>query len=293
MPNALKKPVLILILPLFLFAPRAHGYIPLSKTIASRVARNNGKGVYAIEQDVQFRTGSETSVLRERWIVENGGMMRLWVSSAANGAPARYDAVYRDGKKTAPDFSGGLKTTPTSLEFAERYSHERSGNEFLRALVRAGIVPQSFLKERPRFTIAREDQAKKLETEGEPLVRLGRAGGVVNYVFGEPTPTEANKNLPGAWVEQDAFVLRRLRFPSQAEQTFDQYSLQAGTIRLPSQRVITWNDHTAVIRLISVKSVDAKTAASVLSPSSITIPEAKAAKLPDQAQVKEFYSRFR
>ena len=53
MPNALKKPVFILILPLLLplllLAPLAHGYIPLSKTIASRVARNNGKGVYAIE----------------------------------------------------------------------------------------------------------------------------------------------------------------------------------------------------------------------------------------------------
>lgn len=290
MPKALKKPVLILIL---LFAPLAQAYIPLSKTIASRLVRNNGKGVYAIEQDIQFRTGSETSILHERWIIENGETMRLWVSSAAGGAPARYDAVYRDGKRTAPDFLGGLRTTQTPVEFAERYSHQRSSADFLRSLVRASIVPQSFLKERPRFTMAREDQAKKLEVEGEPLVRLGRAGGVVNYVFGEPTPTEANRNLPGAWVEQDAFVLRRLRFPSQAEQSYEQYSLQAGSIRLPSQRVITWNDHTAVIRLISVKSVDSKTAASVLNPSSITAPEAKAARLPDQTQVKEFYSRFR
>ena len=267
-------------------------YVPSSRTIATRLARNNGKGIYAIEQDVQFRTGSETATVRERWIVENGETMRLWVSSTT-GAPARFDAVYRDGKRTAPDFAGGIRTSPVSTEFTERYSHVRTSNDLLHTLVHAGVLPQSFLKERPRFTLAREDALTKAELAGEPLVRLGRSGGVVNYVFGEPTPTNANKSMPGIWIEQDAFVLRRLRFPSQAEVTADQYTLQAGNIRFPNQRIITWNDHTAVIRLISVKSVDAKSAASVLNPASITTPEAKAAKLPDQSQVKEFYSRFR
>lgn len=266
--------------------------IPSSKTIAARVARNNGKGIYAIEQDVQFRTGTETSTVRERWIVENGETMRLWVSSTS-GAPARFDAVYRDGKRTAPDFSGGIHTSPISTEFTERYSHVRTSSDFLRTLVRASVLPQSFLKERPRFTLAREESSTKAELAGEPLVRLGRSGGDVTYIFGEPTAVESNKNLPGVWIEQDAFVLRRIRFPSQAEMTADQYGLQAGSIRFPNQRIVTWNDHTAVIRLISVKSVDAKTAASVLNPASITAPEAKAAKLPDQVQVKEFYSRFR
>ncbi len=273
----------------------SHGalaYVPSSKTIAARVARNNGKGLYAIEQDVQFRTGSETATVRERWIVEDGETMRLWVSSTT-GTPARFDAVYRDGKRTAPDFSGGIHTSPISSEFTERYSHVRTANDLLRSLVHASVLPQSFLKDRSHFTLARENAETKAELAGEPLVRLGRSGGVVNYVFGEPTPTDVNKNLPGIWIEQDAFVLRRLRFPSQAELTANQYGLQAGNIRFPNQRIITWGDHTAVIRLISVKSVDAKSAASVLNPASITTPEAKAAKLPDQNQVKEFYSRFR
>ena len=270
----------------------AMAYVPSSKTITGRVARNNGKGVYAIEQDVQFRTGTETATVRERWIVENGETMRLWVSSTSN-QPARFDAVYRDGKRTAPDFSGNVRATPISTEFIERFSHDRTSNDILRSYVRANILPQAFLRDRPRFTLAREEAATKTEMQGESMVRLGRSGGVVDYVFGEPTPVDASKNLPGVWIEQDGFVLRRLRFPSQAELSAEQYGLQAGSLRFPGQRVVTWGDHTAVIRLISVKSVDAKTAAAALNPSSITAPEAKAAKLPDQVQVKEFYSRFR
>lgn len=277
---------------LSLFASPAKAYVPSSRSIASRLARNSGKGVYAIEQEVQFRTGAETSTLRERWIVENGETMRLWVSSVS-GQPARFDAVYRDGKRTAPDFFGNVRSSAIPAEFIERYSHARSSTDFLGSLIRAQVLPQSFLRERPRFTMANQNASTKAEIAGEPLVRLGRSGGVVDYVFGEPTPVDTSKNLPGVWIEQDAFALRRLRFPSQAEVTADQYSLQAGSIRFPSQRVVTWNDHTAIIRTISVKSVDANTASAVLNPASITVMEAKAAKLPEQTQVKEFYSRFR
>jgi hypothetical protein len=266
----------------------AHAYIPHSRTIASRLARNNGKGSYAIEQEVQFRTGTETATLRERWVVENGETMRLWVSSTG-GQPARYDAVYRDGKRTAPDFNGGIRTANVPAEFIERYSHARTSTDFLNSLVRAQIVPQSFLRDRSKFSMTNA----KAEVLPEPLVRLARFGGVVNYVFGEATNPDASKELPAVWIAQDAFELRKLRFPTQAEVTADQYAVQAGTIRFPSQRVVTWNDHTAIIRLISVKSVDSKTASGALSPTSITPMEAKAAKLPDQAQVREFYSRFR
>jgi hypothetical protein len=269
-------------------ALQAQAYIPHSRTIAARLARNNGKGSYAIEQEIQFRTGTDTATLRERWIVENGETMRLWVSAPA-GQPARYDAVYRDGKRTAPDFAGNIRTTAVPSEFIERYSHARTSTDFLGALVRAQIVPQSFLRERPKFTMA----SAKAEVQPEAHVRLARFGGVVNYVFGEPTSPDASKDLPGAWIAQDAFELRKLRFPSQAEFTADQYGVQAGTMRFPNQRVVTWNEHTAIIRLISVKAVDAKTASAALNPASITMMEAKAAKLPDQAQVREFYSRFR
>ncbi len=276
-----------LFLLLTLAALQAHAYIPHSRTIAARLARNNGKGSYAIEQEIQFRTGTDTATVRERWIVENGESMRLWVS--ASGQPVRYDAVYNNGKKTAPDFAGNVKTTTVPSEFIERYSHARSSTDFLNALIRAQVVPQSILRERPRFTMA---QAKN-EVQPEPLVRLGRFGGVVNYVFGEPGNPDSSKDPAGAWIAQDAFELRRLRFPSQADMTADQYATQAGSMRFPSQRVVTWNDHTAIIRTLSVKAVDAKTAATALNPASITPTEAKAAKLPDQAQVREFYSRFR
>jgi hypothetical protein len=282
------KPFALVFASIIVATLQAQAYIPHSRTIAARLARNNGKGSYAVEQEIQFRTGTDTATLRERWVVENGETMRLWVS-APSGQPARYDAVYRDGKKTAPDFAGGVRTNAIPAEFIERYSHARTSTDFLNSLVRAQVLPRSFLRERPKFTMA----SAKAEVQPEALVRLGRFGGVVNYVFGEPSNPDSSKELPGVWIAQDAFELRKLRFPSQAEFTADQYGIQAGTMRFPNQRVVTWNDHTAIIRLISVKAVDAKTASAALNPASITPTEAKAAKLPDQAQVREFYARFR
>jgi hypothetical protein len=287
---------------LFIYAEPIRAALPLSRTIAGRLAKNSGKGTYSIEQDVQFRSTAELVTLRERWIVENGENMRLIVThqgaqqKAQQKAPsdsARFDIVYREGKRTAPDLRGNLRTTALSSEFVEVFSHARSGRGFLEAFVRSGIVPPSFLKERPRFA------ANSTRYLPEPLVRLGRTGGVVNYVFGEPTPADAKKTNPGVWIEQDAFLLRRLRFPSEAELSSQDFfaplnnSSPAGGLRLPRERKITWDNSSVVIRLVSVDSIDPASAANLLSPASLTPNDARAARLPDLAQVKEFYSRFR
>ena len=75
--------------------------------------------------------------------------------------------------------------------------------------------------------------------------------------------------------------------------TANQYSLQPGNAMFPKERTVTWNGNTAVIRMISVKPLTAQQVASALNPASLTPAEAKSARLPDQSNVKEFYSRFR
>lgn len=264
-------------------------FLPSSRTIVSRTVKNHGKGLYAIEQEVQIRTALDPIVLRERWIVENGENLRLTVSAPKGAAEAaRYDVVYREGKKTSPDLKGGLSTTRLPAEFLESFSHARSGKGLLDAFVRSGVVPGSFLKERPRTV-----KAGNFTYFPEPLVRLGRSSGVVAWAIGEATPVNGSKQKPGAWIEQDAFLLRRLRFPSEAEMFADKHSTYAGALKLPRERTITWGTNSAVIRVISAKPVNPAQAGSFLLPSSITQAEAKAARLPDQPQVREFYSRFR
>ena len=91
-----------------LAALAANAYVPTSRTIVGRLVRNDGKGIYAIEQDVNFRTVGEGVTLRERWVVENGETMRLTVITPTANAPqpVRIDFLYKDGRRMAPDFKG-------------------------------------------------------------------------------------------------------------------------------------------------------------------------------------------
>jgi hypothetical protein len=267
----------------------ARAYIPSSRTIAVRLAKGHGKGFYAIEQEVQFRTTTEPMTLRERWVIENGENMRLTViSPKAAQEVSRFDAVYHDGKRTASDLRGGLRTTAYPAEFAEPFEYVRSGRGFLDSLVRAGIVPGAFLRERPRTV-----KQGNFTYGNEPLVRLGRSSGIVAWIFGEPTPVDARKLKPSAWIEQDSFLLRRLRFPTEAEITLDKHSTFTGGLKLPRERTFTWGGNSAVVRVLSVKAVTPAQASSLLTAGSISANDARAARLPDQAQVREFYSRFR
>lgn len=262
----------------------ASAYIPHSQTIVGRLVKNSGRGSYVIEQEVQFRTAGDPITLRERWIVENGETMRLLVSgpqTSKTAEPIRYEAVYSAGKRTAPDLSQAtfpMRATSLPAEFAEGLFHARSSGGFFSALYRSRIVPPGTFRERPRF--AKADLAKY---PPEPLVRLGRTGGVVTWIFGNPTPTRASQLSSAAWIEQDAFQLRRVRFPSEAEIAADKFTSYSNNLRLPRERTITWANNSVLIRVLSVKSGSAPA----------NEKNARGTYLPDLAQVKEFYSRFR
>lgn len=274
---------------LLLITSTAFAYVPSSRTIVGRLVRNDGKGLYAIEQDVNFRTAGEGVTLRERWVIENGDSMRLTVLSTSGAQNAvRFDVLYKDGKRMGPDAKGTYKTTTVPTEAMEHFFHARTSKGFFDAIVRSGLVPNSFPVAKPAFNINAKTQPPPTP---EAFVRLGRIAGFVAYVFGEPTPADSAKSLPGVWIEQDSFVLRKLRFPSEAEVTADRHSTQAG-LRFPRTRVVTWGANSAEIRVVSVKSLTSRQAAPFLSVSGL-MNDAKSTRLPTEEQVKEFYSRFR
>lgn len=267
----------------------ADAYIPKRQSIASRVARGHGKGAYVIEQDVQFRTGAEPLILRERWTIENGERMRLSVTApqAAKGAePIRFEVLYRDNKRLVTDIGTGVKTVPLAAEFLEGFFHERTGKVFLASLVRARIVPGSVMQEPPKL-----QKIEQIKHNPDPNVRLGRTAGVVAWIFGEPSPVEGKLNAQ-AWVEQDAFNIRRIRFPSEAEVAADRISAYSNGLRFPRERTVTWGNNQVTIRVVSVRAAVTANIARTLEPSVFT-SSAKPGRLPELAQVREFYTRFR
>ena len=283
----------LLVLPFIVSMPldEASASIPQSQTIAARLARSHGKNVYVIEQDVQFRTNAEPLVLRERWIIENGDRLRLTVTTPTStdiksADRASFEALYRDNRRTYTELNAGVKTSNVSQEFAEGFFHMRSGKSFLTALIKARIVPGDFFREKSKPT-----KIEQVHHIPDPYVRLGRDNGVVTWIFGEPSPGEG-KLSPQVWIEQDTFILKRLRFPSEAEITADRYISYANGLKFPRERTINWNDNTVTIRIVSVRAMTSAQAGRSFEVVPFT-SGAKPARLPELPQVREFYSRFR
>ncbi len=273
---------------LIFLSTQAFAYIPSTRTILNRMARNLGRGIYQIDQEVQFRLATETVAVRERWIVENGDIMRLTMSNPKGTSETwNLDVVYRDGKRWLVESPGEVKSVKQSPEFFEPYLHYRAGKTILESLIRQRVLPSNLT--------TMQKTAKSLNdvtyrTEG--FVRLARAGGVIAYAFGEPTPVSNLKLAPGFWVDQDAFLFRRIRYPSQAEVEADKHIFASGGMRIPRERTVTWDNNTAVIRILSVKTIsDSAQVRTLLSSSSLRTTQPL--KLPDVPQVKDFYLRFR
>ncbi len=292
----------------FSFCPPATAAIPNSRTIVTRLAKNSGRGVYVVDQEVRF-SGPEGLVLRERWLVQNAESMRLTVQGEKSGE-FRYDALYRDGRRTSTTPALLFSTDPTKTEpgkdprtlnvgadFFEPYLYFRSSAKFLEYFVRSKILPPS-ANSKERAKIGNIATYKPVPEVG---VRLGRTSGVVAWVFGEPTPVDGKTSFPGAWIEQDTFLLRKLRLLSQAEMTLGEHAAAGAGLKLARERVIVWQSNdpsvleprAATIKVLSVKNLPEKSLAPQFLSASISASDLKAARLPDAAVAREFYSRFR
>lgn len=296
----------------------AEAAIPHSRTILSRLARNNGRGVYVVEQELRF-SGAEGIVLKEKWLVQNAESMRLIVTGTSPGE-YRFDVLYRDrhrssssplalvANESASEPSKKIRVQPVPRDFFEPYLYFRTTAKYLEYFVKAKILPPSALRDRPR--IGNINTYKPVEEKG---VRLGKTAGIVAWVFGEPTPVGSNVDYPGAWIEQDAFLLRKVRLPSQAEMILSEHTAGKGGIHLPHEQSISWTKNglsastnsvstqqpgadaamAVTIKVLSVKQYPDKSLESQFLASSITPQELQAAKLPDANIVREFYTRFR
>ena len=83
----------------------------------------------------------------------------------------------------------------------------------------------------------------------EPFVRLARSGGTINYAFGSIATGEAAHTHPrGLWIEQDQFVLRKIRFHSGAELSAERYSNYSRGLDYPRKRTLQWENQTVNIQ---------------------------------------------
>lgn len=260
-----------------------------TRIILQKTTENAGTGIYAIEQEVQFTNGEETLALKETWLIDSDRTMRLTVTGGKDLQNSfKLQFLYTGDQKWSL-IDGNKKSEKTPADFLERYFNFRNSDSFVNQLAHLKIVPSYAGTKKP---LPRNNSDFKYEPES--WIRLARTGGVVNYAFGAPTPAEQESGNPGLWIEQDQFVVRKLRLPSQAEVSASNYNQFAKGLSYPRMRTVRWGNHTVSIRLISASPRPAN-AVNLFQPSSLdsNINWEGVSALPAKDVITEFYTRFR
>jgi hypothetical protein len=270
----------------------AHAYIPPYWMIMSRTADNHGKSSYLINQDIVFSHGDEALVVNERWTILNENSMRVEVTGKQQlRDKIRITYIYHNNKRYFLDETGARKSEKIPADFFEPYFHFRLSKNIKPLLVSQNIAPAVSLKSEPhRYS------AKNPTPTLEPYVRLARSGGVVTYAIGNPTPVSSETASPGLWIEQDQFVIRKIRLPSALEVVAQNYTSYSQGLWLPQVRHVSWGNQTAQVQLVGVNSISqGPKLKSSLEPSALTDTKepVQPSQWPEDTIIREFYTRMR
>ncbi len=255
---------------LILFPLFSEAYIPKLSTILGRMATNNGAtNGLLLKRSVFFK--DDNVACHETWYVVNADAMKVVVSGKnADQTDWSFEIIYKSGKRQTTTTSGETKTFPISPEFFEQLLHYRSARALQSRLENYQMLPNN-----------------AGASAANSYVSLDRYRGGVVYKFGAQETKNAQPP-PVLMVEQDSFVPRRLRLGSQIEVEFsDTTSIDEGAIKQPTQQTILWKNTTVVTKIESLEKIAQNTAMARLK------FENKKSTLPENENIKEFYSRFR
>lgn len=244
----------------------AEAFIPPAKMIFERLVENNGIGNYQIELELQFLQGSEPLVVRETWVSEGEkGILLIAHGQGSLKDRFHYQAVYAGGMKWTSQGS-----TKIPAEMAERPFHLRTIDSLTQWMQNAGALPSNWV------------------TEKSSLSRLSRAGGVVNYLFQAPNSSALS---PSVWIEQDQFVLRKVRWPTQSELLVEDSGSYSRNFQYPHLRTLSWETQSVQIKTLSVvgKVSMSKPLQTQQIPPAVWPKEDSTS----QENLQQFYQRFR
>ncbi len=252
----------------------ANAYVPPTRAILEKTVENSGTASYQIEKEIRF-SNPEIPALKETWYVANNKTIRLTVTPLAP-APAgtvnpKYTALYVAGVKYT--LSGTSKETgKVPEEMPEQFFHFKRVDSLAQHLNKLGVLNS---------------------TQGNlDLARLNRSQGVINFGLGKPGEEGTKGTAPYVWIEQDAFVVKRVRFSQDTEMTANNYQIFPKGLNYPMVTNLTWADQKVRMNTLSVTMVKAFPP-TVFQSANLEDSKDFQANFSRWNAVMEFYKRFR
>ena len=277
---------LILVLALGACPRVAVASVPEYGFIAARAADQHGKGAYLIEQDVTFRKDTLAFTVHETWLVANENKMRVTLEGRGSLKGLVQGTVVFDG--TQKFFVDGSNQAPRAQRLGEDWLEPlfyfRTGKSLRTHLVNLKVTSIETLRDRPALGVE-----GPLNYEAPGFIHFARVGGTIAWAIGIPANTSAK---PAVWIEQDQFLIRKLRTPNQTVLKADDYAKYDEGLWLPRQRSYKFGGYGIEVQTTQVKSLGTVKGEDARF-SSRSLGASQALKLPDTEGLKEFYSRFR
>jgi UTP--glucose-1-phosphate uridylyltransferase len=283
--NKILTMFLVFLLPILFHASIAMAFIPKAKFILDKTVENNGSGYYQIEQEVTFTKEQEQLTLKETWMVESDESMKLLVQGPKDNKDLlQMNLVFKQDQRLGADL-GIHASKKIDAEMFERWFHFRNTERFSKQLVEAKMISADV------FTPASIKTLKDINNDPDHNVRLSRTSGTIAYAIGAPTTASQEMPNPGLWIEQDFFLIRKLRLPSTAEITAEKYSPFARGLSFPRHRTVKWGPQTVTITVLSV--VGRNKDSWNQFPTKLALKKDKLKESPFAPIVEDFYERFR
>lgn len=284
-----KVKMIRLIVGLMMFAGTlAEAYIPSSKMILEKWADNNTTGPVYFEQEVLLHGPDSTASLKEIWYVESENSLVLMVQGQRELKDKIAFKIQYSNKRKQSDAPFLANSESWTSNFYEPLFFVKAGARLVPYIIGAGIVGQE-LQNSSHFEKQVEKQKETFVYKPEPFLRLGRTGGVVAYIFSGTIAME--DKVPGLWVEQDQFLLRKIRNSKKIEMSIDKWGSYTKGWKLPKERSYTWADKSAQIRMLEVRAPQPQLKAQLLKTNAQMTTDFELAK--ERPLIEDFYKMLR
>jgi hypothetical protein len=266
-----------------------HAYVPPLSTILSRTTDNHGKGFARITQNVIFTQKNSSYIVKETWLVD-GAQRMLLIASGQNdlGQKFQFQSYYNGLNRHFVDASGARKVSKVGEDWLEDFFFHRSSDGMIARMHALKMIPAEALRRQPDVY-----NLKNVTHPVESFLRLARTGGKVAFAISSVQPTSDEPKDPTLWIEQDGFVVLKVRMPSSATASASDYKSYSDNFQFAGQKEIMWGTNRVLINTTKVETFPRTH--SIGKDLSINTPSTTTGVLllPAIDGIQDFYSRFR
>ena len=283
------------IIVIFFISIKALSYIPSSDFILKEVLKNHGRSNYLIQQEITFPIEKTQKVVHETWHVTVNKKQNLQLHLSAKSEGLYIERLYINNMMYHKENKKSLKKSKWSLEFMEPWFIGRSLQKLQKTMMAHKMTGTSALNWNPSLFASspKTNSKEKREslTDVQVPIKLSINQGQVMYTY------QRDEKGPGLWIEQDKFVIRKVRLKTNAEFLASRYLEHTGYLKLPQHRILIYDDISIPIKTTRVSRLsDNKKLQQKLSLQNFRRSQKNTTQWEEDetsSLIKDFYSRFR